>query len=188
MKLTTNNFHIGYNQRFSVWLCSFQIEEHLVNDINKLIKKNTPKSVEIKLHKENRSLSANAYLWVLLSKLSSKLTIPKGDLYIKMIKRYGEFTQLILKSEAVSQLFKQWDAANTSVEHVESLCEINRGFTRNGQKWVEVICHYGTSGYDTKQFSKVLEGVISECEIVGINTMTPIEIARLMANYEGSNE
>lgn len=38
-------------------------------------------TLEIKEHKERRSLDANAYFWVLLDKLAEKVKLPKIDLY-----------------------------------------------------------------------------------------------------------
>lgn len=155
------------------------------DQINKLCEHESPKNVEIKKHSGDRSLSANAYSWVLIDQMAKKLTIPKGDMYVKMIKRYGKFESIILKSVAVETFIRNWDLANTEVEHTESLCEVTNGWVKNGTKWVEINCHYGSSTYDKSEFSIYVNGVVSDCEILEIQTMTPQEINGLMANYEG---
>jgi hypothetical protein len=158
---------------------------NLLDNLNKLLAKDGVKSIEIKNKSQDRSLSANGYLWVLIDQLSKKLTIPKGDLYVKMIKRYGTFNQLIIKDEALTKLIKNWDNSNTSVEHTESLCEVTKSFRKNSTLWHQVTCHDGSSNYNKIDFSNLLKGLISECELIGVQTMTPNEINRLMQNYEG---
>lgn len=183
MKFKLNGYTVVQSPRTHKWGIVFEIPEDQVEKFKKLSSEVV--NIEIKKQNDNRSLSANSYLWVLLGKLSNALTIPKGDLYIKMIKRYGVFTSFAIQAEAVKELFKHWDSANTSVEHVESLCEVTSGFVSKGVKWVEVTCHFGISDYSKEEFSKVLNGVISECELMGVETMTPNEIERLMQNYQG---
>jgi len=157
---------------------------NLLDKLKALIDKEGLKSIEIKKKSKARSISANAYHWILISNLAKMLTIPKGDLYVKMIKRYGQHTSIIIKAEAVEQFIRIWDLTNTEVEHVESLCEVTRGFTNNRVKWVEVNCHFGSSSYDAEKFHYLLEGIISECKIMDIETLPPNEIKTMMEGYE----
>lgn len=145
-------------------------------------------NIEIKAATEQRSLTANGYFWILTDKLAKKITIPKGDMYIKLVKRYGKFHQVIVKDEALTEFIKTWDHANTSVEHTDTLCEVTNHFRSKGVLYHELDCYEGTSDYNKQEFSKVLEGTISECELIGISTMTPSEVENLMKNYGGSNE
>jgi len=187
MKLTTDTLKFRYSQKASEWVCYFNVPQANADELTKIVSKEGLKAIEIKQHREKRSITANSYMHVLIAELAKILTIPKGDLYVKMIKRYGSFTQFAIKQEAVTELIKQWDDANTSVEHTESLCEVTNSFMSKNVRWVEVTCHFGSSGYDKLTFSKLLQGIISECDLVGVNVMTPNEINGLMANYkEGS--
>ena len=43
----------------------------------------------------------------------------------------------------------------------------------------------GSSKYDTMQMSKFIEGIVSDCKELGIQTMTPNEIAELVSKWEG---
>ena len=159
---------------------------HLLDKLKKVSDKETRKTLELKVKREGRSLSANAYLWILVTKLAQTINVPKGDMYIKMIKRFGTFTSVIIKAEAIQEFIKQWDSANTEVEHTESLCEITNNYTKNHVKWLEVNCHFGSSGYNSKTFSLLLEGTIIECEAMGIETMKPHEIEAMMKEYGGA--
>ena len=46
-------------------------------------------AVEVKQHKKQRSLDANAYCWVLIDKLSEKLNVSKTEIYRQAIKEIG---------------------------------------------------------------------------------------------------
>ena len=45
--------------------------------------------VKVASYSKRRSLSQNAYMWVLIGELSSKLGIPKEEVYRNYIKDYG---------------------------------------------------------------------------------------------------
>jgi len=160
----------------------------LLDKLKKVSDKEARKTLELKVKREGRSHTANSYMWCLVGLMSKKLILPKGDVYIRMIKRYGKFHQLSTKDVALTELIRTWDTKNTSVERTESLCEVTNSFRSKGILWHELDCYEGSSDYDKKEFSVLLQGIISDCEILGINTMTPQEIKGLMDNYEGSTQ
>ena len=126
-------------------------------------------SVTVKEHRERRSLDANAYCWVLLDKLAGKLSIAKTDIYRRYIKEIGG------NSETVCVIEKAAD----------KLCD---GWEHNGIGWqteripskipgcVNVILYYGSSTYDTKQMSRLIDMVVQDCKEYGIETLTPMEL------------
>lgn len=42
----------------------------------------------------------------------------------------------------------------------------------------------GSSTYDTKEMSELINGLVTECKEQGIETLPPDELARMMAEYE----
>ena len=56
--------------------------------------------------------------------------------------------------------------------------EIGQG-TVQGKAFTHYKIYKGSSEMDSKEFAVLLDGVISECEQVGIPTLTPGEIAKL---------
>jgi len=130
-------------------------------------------SVEIKQHRKRRSLNANAYLWVLLGKMAEVLRTDKDELYLMMLERYGVYTHIIVKPHVVEQVKAQWRT-------VRELGEV----TVNGQKGIQLQCYFGSSTYDTKQMSVLIDGVVSECQELGIDTLPPDEI-QMMKNQWG---
>lgn len=158
-------------------------ESHLYDKV-RAFEDDKLKVMTIDYHREKRTLTANSYLWVLVQKLSKVLNIPKGDMYIKLIKMYGQFHQPIIRSDAKDSFIRQWDIANTEVEHTESLCEITSTWKKGDVEWFEINAHCGSSTYSKYDFKTLLDGVVDECKIQNIDTMTPQEIQSLIDKME----
>lgn len=122
--------------------------------------------VEIKRHRERRSLDANAYAWLLISKIAEAVTPPlsKEDVYMAMLRRYGQSQKLCVLSEAVSDLRRAYKYVD--VEHESVLHGANVTYLR---------AYIGTSEYDTREMSRFLDGVIEEARQLGIDTDTPTQ-------------
>jgi hypothetical protein len=117
------------------------------------------KRVTVTIKREGRSRDANSALWHLIGEMSAKLRTTKQELYRELLKRYGVFTHLVVKREAVESLTKLWNGA---------IVELGEIPMRNDQVGIQLQCYYGSSTYDTKQFSRLLDGAISEAEEMGI--------------------
>ena len=59
-------------------------------------------------YREKRSNDANAYLWVMLQNMAEVLKSDKWSLYLQMLKKYGQFTYIVVKPNAVDGVKKQW--------------------------------------------------------------------------------
>lgn len=121
---------------------------------------------EIKLHKERRSLNANAYFYVLQNKLADLLKVDNQVLHFELLKQYSDVTLVTLpKTSSVNGLFKYY--------------EIYKEGTIKGNNVIIYKVYRRSSEMDTKQFSRLLDGIIYECKQVGIETLTPNEILQL---------
>ena len=65
------------------WLC---IQTDKARQVLDTLKEGKAYDVEIKEHREKRSLDANAYFWVLVDRLAEKIRIPKTDIYRRYIR------------------------------------------------------------------------------------------------------
>lgn len=139
------------------------------------------KKVSVTIKRETRSKDANAALWHLLGEMSIKLRTTKEELYRELLKRYGVFTHLVVKREAVENLKKLWNGA------VVELGEIPM---RHNQVGIQLQVYYGSSTYDTQQFSRLLDGAISEAEEMGIHLISPKDRDLLLDNWSkrGQND
>ena len=60
--------------------------------INWLYNQEKDKLYEIKEYKQKRSLNANAYMWVLINEIANKVHLSKEEVYLNMLKSYGQST------------------------------------------------------------------------------------------------
>ena len=131
----------------------------------------------IKPFKAKRSLSANAYAFVLINKLAEKLNLSPQEVYKNAIRHIGGVSETIcIQNRAV-----------------EKFCE---GWQKNGVGWQTeiidskldgcscVVCYYGSSTYDQAQMSRLIDLIVQDCKAVGIETMTPAELSRLCEEWQ----
>lgn len=131
-----------------------------------------PVVCEIRQQRPKRSLNANAYCWVLIGEIAEKLNISNYEVYETMLQRYSKaYTYMIVKPEAVEKV-----KATLKAGHIYAY-EIGNA-TVNGKEGVQLQLYYGSSTFDTKQFARFLDGIISEAKELGIETATPAELAR----------
>lgn len=136
------------------------------------LKKSKKLRILVTEYRERRSLDANAYMWVLLQKLAEALHTTKDDLYLDMLGKYGVFTHIIVKPHVVSRVREEWRT-------VKELGEVTVG----GQTGIQLQCYFGSSTYDTKEMSTLIDGVVQECKDQGIETLPPDELARMKKEW-----
>ena len=144
------------------------------NNIQRVVDKGKLLDVTVAPVKRRRSLDSNAYCWVLLSKLAGVLNTSKDELYIEMLDRYGVFTHIICKPEVVDRVKAEWRT-------VRELGEV----TINGKAGVQLQCYFGSSTYSGIEMARLIDGIVSECESLGIETLPPAEIESLKNLWEG---
>lgn len=127
-----------------------------------------PLAVEIKPFRKKRSLDANAYFWTICEKIAVAINSTKDDVYLEMLSRYGVFTHIIAKPLTVERVKKEWRT-------VRDLGEI----TVNGSTGIQLQCFFGSSTYDTKEMSRLIDGAVTEARELGIETATPAEVSLL---------
>lgn len=131
-----------------------------------LFEQDKQKIFEIKEKKKKRSLTANSYYWSLLNQLASVMRMDNQECHFLMLKRYGQYEVVSIRSDvSLHGYFKYYE-------------EIGKG-TVNGKEFIHYKIYKGSSKMDSKEFAILLDGVRSECEDVGIPTLTPSEIAQL---------
>lgn len=140
--------------------------------INYLLEQDSDRLFDLSEHKQKRSLNANALLWHCLGEIANTLNTDKWEIYLQMLKRYGKYTYICVKPNVVDSVKKQWRE-----------CEVLGDIEINGQKAVQMLCYFGSSTYDSKEFSSLLNGVISEMEEMGLATPESEELERIMEQW-----
>ena len=132
---------------------------------------------DLKEHRQKRSLDANAYAWVLMGKLANKVGLPKEDVYREFVKDVGDNYEIIpIRNDAVVGWISAWQDRGTGW-----VCDILGESKLDG--YTNVICYYGSSTYDSKQMSRLIDLIVWECKNQNIEVMTPAELAILMDRW-----
>ena len=147
-------------------------DAHILNELNDL-KEMDALSVKVAKWRRKRSKDANALLWVCLDDIAKALRTDKWSVYLMMLKRYGKFSYILVHENAVEDIKKQWREI-----------EVVGDYEVNGQKSVQLLCYFGSSCYDTAQFSRLLDGVISEMKEMGLPTPPSEEMRRSLEAWE----
>lgn len=123
-------------------------------------------SIKIDKYREKRSLNANSYAWKLLTEIGNVVRASKDEVYLEMLKRYGQ-------SEIISVL------SHIPIKEYVKYAEEAGESTLNGKLFKHYKVYKGSSEFDTREMSIFLDGVVSDAKELGIQTMTPDEVARL---------
>ena len=174
MKIKANKIRLQYdeNRQAEIVLSTKENIQAEVEELKAIVLKGKELEIEIKQFRKKRSHDANAYMWLLLSKMASILKTSKDELYLQVLQRYGQFTHIVVKPNVVSKVKEEW---KTTIE----LSEV----TINGQTGIQLQCYFGSSTYNSKEMSVLLEGVVSEAKELGIETATPMEIERMKSQW-----
>ena len=134
-------------------------------------------SIKAVKYRKHRSLDANRMLWACLGEIAASLRADKWDIYLQMLKRYGKYTYVCVKPSVVDAMKAQWRES-------EVIGEVDI----NGQKAVQMLCYFGSSTYNTKEFSVLLDGVVSEMKEMGLETPMSQDMKRALEAWEKSHE
>lgn len=130
--------------------------------------------LEINLYRNKRSLNANAFCWKMCSEIANKTRLSKEEVYLNMLKHYGQSELVsVLSNIDVTGYFKYYEVAGKSILN-------NKEFT-----------HYkifkGSSEYDTREMSILIDGIIQECTNLGIPTINDRELERIKGEWADTN-
>lgn len=114
-----------------------------------------------------RSNDANRYFWELVGQLSAKINVPPEEIYRSFIKDIGGNYEVVpIRDDAVETWIKNW-----RVKGIGWQCDIIGESKLRG--YTNVICYYGSSTYDTRQMSRLINMCVDSCREQGIDTDTP---------------
>lgn len=112
--------------------------------------------------KKKRTNTQNSYYWALLAQLAGVLGLSNDDLHFQLLQRYSTAQPFVT--------FKQVDVSKF-MRYYEKRAENDR--------CASYLFYTPSSEMDTKEFKRLLDGLISECQEVGIDTMSAEEVALL---------
>lgn len=138
------------------------------------------KDIELKISvkRKNRSIDANRYMWHLCGEIAKVIMSTKDEVYRQAIKDVGVSELILVPDDAVDGMIKRWRHTGLGyIAEVAYKSQKNPGSTA-------MILWYGSSSYDTKEMSRLIDYIADEAKGLGIETMTPDELAQLKAAWD----
>ena len=174
---------IARNWETGKFLLTFEMDQDITGQLEDIRGKLL--NIVAKQYRKKRSLDANAYYWQLLTKLSEASGISKNRAHNLMLRRYGQLEEM--DGHLIYVVVPDDDkGADRSLEaetyHIKPTTEVK--ISSDGTPFRTYIMLRGSSTYDTDEMSKLIDGLVSECQELGIETLPPKEIARMMQLYE----
>ena len=132
------------------WLC---IQTNKARQVIDSLKDGKAYDVEIKEHREKRSLDANAYFWEI----------------------GGNHEIVCVIDSAVEKLRNGWEHNGLGWQ-TDTMASRIPGCTN-------VILYYGSSTYNTRQMSHLIDMAVQDCVEQGIETLSPDKLAGMMEEW-----
>ena len=148
-----------------------EVIEELKNE-NKL-------NIELKKYRKLRSLDANSYFWKILTELCDLAEINTVEEYKRRVKELGIFRQFKIMTDQVSTFKKIWEDKG-----IAWFCEILDTEYIGDIEFKIINAYYGSSSFNSKQMSRLIDGVVQDCKIYGIETKSKNEINSMLENWE----
>jgi hypothetical protein len=179
VKFTANNIRVSFDESQQQEVTFTLTQKQPIDDLKAIIANKKLLAIECKEYRKKRSLDANSYAWLLIGKIADALRTSKEEVYIKMLTRYGQrekqLISIIDNEEAIAMIYR---ATNNH-------CTVVGEGAVNGKQFKHLAVLIGSSQYDTKQMSILIDGIVSEAKELGIETMTPDQLAELKNRWKG---
>ena len=155
-----------------------RILSEFIQENSKIITIQIGLNEEIEVKRKKRSNNANSYFWELLQKLCFELNLDLIQEYRKRVKELGICQTFVLDTHNLATFEFLWSSRGIGwftekVDENEDKTTIN--------------AYYGSSSYNSKQFSRLLDNLIQDCRSVGIQTLEDREIEELIRSYYDKN-
>ena len=160
---------VGANINFRTGKPTISFEINEKNDFKLMVdelKECEKLSIEVKQYRPKRSLNANNYAWALLTEIANIARANKEDIYLLMLKRYGQSEMFsVLAHVPFGQYVKYYEEAGES--------------ELKGKLFKHYKVYKGSSEFDSREMAVFIDGIVSEAKALGIQTETPEMIAKM---------
>lgn len=150
------------------------VQNELMNVLLDIQINQKPYMVIIKPYKKQRSLDANAYFHVLVDKIAKAAKLSAEDVKVKMNLDYGTIAEDEKGLKVGFKVLKEVPITKF-VKYAKPIGEV----IENGKVFVKYLIHKETHTLTTDEMAHLIDGVVQEAKMLGIETLTPMEIQNL---------
>lgn len=127
--------------------------------------------VSITVKRKKRSLTANSALWAMLQELAVVLKTSTWELYLDALRRYGFYEDISILEEAAPRLAAVYRIVEPTGDVI---------YDSGYGKLIVYRCWRGSSTYDSKEFSHLLDMVIQDTKENGVDLISEADKALLI--------
>ncbi|WP_373129878.1 hypothetical protein [Dorea formicigenerans] len=126
-------------------------------------------TIQIKKYRKKRSLDANAYYWVLVSKLGKVLDMANPEVHNIALIRYGQ--PWIIDGKSVFTTIPDTEDAENQVRyavnyHLHPTSQVREGNDNVMYRTYRLL--RGSHTYNTEEMARLIDGMITMCKEAGI--------------------
>lgn len=181
MELKGRLLDIARDIRSGEFRISISVKE-IPSSIDELMERDL--AISLKRWREKRSMTANAYYWVLVAKISSMLGTSQAVVHNWLLRGYGQLE--MVDGQIISIMLPDTEEAADRIMAADTYHLRPTDYTeiRKGRTVREYHVLKGSSLYDTKEMATLIDGAVIEAKDLGIETLPPVEIERMLGEYE----
>lgn len=146
------------NERYSTGLNLNLVIYDAPEVLDGLAKMSGEVDVIVKGLRHKRSKNANDYFWELVGQMADKLGATKEEIYFEQLKKYGQSITVTVQDTV--------DLSRAGFKYFEKL----QDGLKNGVKFVAYRVFIGSSQYNTKEMSVLIDGTRQDAQELGIQT------------------
>ena len=144
------------------------------------LKKENKLNIELKKYRKRRSLDANAYCWVICDLIAKEISkdgtvITKEAIYKDAILQIGTFEPMIIEEKAYENFKRIWEKQGLGFL-IQEVARKN--------KCIKIHCYYGSSTYDSKEMSLLIQLLVDLAKTLGIETKPQEEVDSLLKEWD----
>lgn len=137
------------------------------------------KKYQLDEYKQKRSLNANSYCWVLCDKIAKELSkesiVTKEEVYKDAILQIGTFEPMITQEKTFDTFKRIWERQGLGF----LVQEVSRK-----DKCVKVHCYYGSSTYNTKEMSLLINILVELAKSLNVETLQENQLQSLLRSWK----
>ena len=164
---------MGLNRKQRI---TIEVDRDFRDDFDRL--KDADLDVEIKKHRNRRSLSANAYFHVLVNKIAAERGGSEEDAKASLVCEYGALAK---DKDGLTVGFKLPVSVDVSTIYPYVKCFDTR--EENGKLFSCYLVYKQTHLMDSKEMARLIDGAIEVAQKLGIETDTPEQLARYKEDW-----
>lgn len=140
--------------------------------------------IDVDWKREKRSLNANAYFHVLVDKIAKSMQLGADEVKVKMVLDYGTI-KTVGNEPYIVALLKKADV-NEHYPYAKWMGDFRA--PKNGMEYSQYLIYKETHTLDRAEMSRLIHGVVTEAQDLGIETKTPTELANMLDLWECGGE